>query len=79
MPFPTNLVGIFAFIIFLIVLLPMLFLGTSEVASKKTESLGIAGLIEGMQKNYIILIILLVIAINVTVIWAYVIFNVTPK
>jgi len=57
----------------------MLFLGTSEVASKKTESLGISGLIEGMQKNYIIFIILIVIAVNVIIVWAYVIFNVTPK
>jgi uncharacterized membrane protein len=79
MPFPTHLVGLFIFIIFLIVILPMLFLGTSEVASKKTESLGIAGLIEGMQKNFIIMIILLIIAINVIIVWAYVIFNVTPK
>jgi hypothetical protein len=79
MPFPTHLVGLFIFIIFIIVLLPMLFLGTSEVASKKTESLGISGLIEGMQKNYIIFIILIVIAVNVIIVWAYVIFNVTPK
>jgi uncharacterized membrane protein len=79
MPFPIRLVGIFAFIFFLIVILPMLFLGTSEVASKKTESLGISGLIQGMQKNYIILIILIIIAINMIVIWAYVMFNVISK
>ena len=79
MPFPTRLIGVFAFIIFLIVVLPMLFLGSHTVRSEKTESLGIVGLIEGMQMNYIILIILVIIAISVIVVWAFVIFNVTPK
>jgi len=79
MPFPTRLVGIFAFIILLIVILPMLFIGSGTVRSGETKSLGIAGLIEGMQMNYIILIILVIIAISVTAVWAFVIFNITPK
>ncbi len=79
MPLPTRLIGVFAFVFFLIVVLPMLFIGSSEVRFKETEQLGIAGLIEGMGMNYIILIILVIIAISVTAIWAFVIFNVTPK
>lgn len=79
MVFPKNFILLFIFIVVLIVILPMLFIGTNEVASKKTENLGIAGLVEGMQKNYIIFIILIVIAVNVVIVWAYVIFNVTPK
>ena len=79
MRFPTRLIGVFTFIFFLIVVLPMLFLGSYTVRSEKTESLGIIGLIEGMQMNYIILIILIIIAITVTAVWAFVIFNITPK
>ena len=79
MAFPSRLIWVFALIFLLIVLLPMLIIGSSTVASKKTESLGIAGLMEGMQKNYIILILLVIIAISVTSVWAFVIFNVTPK
>ncbi len=67
------------FIIFLIVILPMLFIGSRTVASEETEELGIAGLIEGMQINYIILVILVIIAISVISVWAFVIFNITPK
>lgn len=79
MRFSTNLLGIFAAVSFLIVVLPMLFLGSREVGLKKTEQLGIPGLIEGIQKNYIIMVILIIIAINMTVIWVYVILHVTPK
>ena len=79
MPFPTRLIGVFAFVIFLIVVMPMLLLGSWEVGSKETESLGIAGLIEGIQKNYIIMVILVTIAISMIIIWGFVIFNVTPK
>jgi len=79
MKFPTRLIGVFALIIVLIVIMPMLFIGSYTVASKETESLGMAGLIEGMQKNYIIMFLLIVIAISVTVIWAFFIFYVTPK
>jgi len=79
MRFPTRVVGVFALIFFLIVVLPMLFLGSYTVRSEETESLGIFGLLEGMQKNYIILIVLAIIAISVAVVWAFVIFNITPK
>ena len=79
MPFPTRLIGVFVFIIFLIVVLPMLFLGSYTVRSEKTEELGIAGLVEGIQMNYIVLLILVVIAVSITAVWAFVIFNVTPK
>jgi hypothetical protein len=79
MKFSITLLGIFAAVFFIIVILPMLFIGSYTVGSKETESLGISGLLEGMQKNYIIFIILLIIAINVAVIWMYVILQVTPK
>jgi len=79
MPLPTRLIGVFAFVFILIVVLPMLFLGSYTVGAGKTGELGVTGLIEGMQMNYTILIILIIIAISVTVVWALVIFNVTPK
>ncbi len=79
MPFPTRLIGVFALIFFLIVVLPMLFLGSREVRLKETEQLGIVGLLEGMRMNYIILIILVIIAISLTAVWIFVIFNITPK
>jgi uncharacterized membrane protein len=79
MRLPTRLISVFALIIFLIVVLPMLFLGSYTVRSEETESLGIFGLLEGMQKNYIIMIVLAIIAISVIVVWAFVIFNITPK
>jgi len=79
MRFSINLLFIFGAIFFLIVVLPMLFLGSHTVGSKGTERLGIAGLLEGIQKNYVIMIVLIVIAVNVTIIWFYVILQVTPK
>lgn len=79
MRLPTRVIGVFALIFFLIVVLPMLFLGSRTVGEKETESLGVAGLFEGMQLNTTILLLLVVIAISVTVVWAFVIFNLTPK
>ena len=79
MPFPTRLIGIFALIFFIIVVIPMLFIGTREVASEKTEELGLTGLMEGMQMNITILIILVVIAVTLSTVWGVVIFNITPK
>ena len=79
MPLPTRLIGVFAAIIILIVVLPMLFIGSYTVGTKKTESLGLSGLIEGIQKNYTIMIILVTIAITIAVAWIFVTLKVTPQ